>query len=96
MPIIRRKWTAGEADGWSREDTIAVIVSPVIYVMLMVGCALSALRITAGYIVLIAGIALLLLLVFVIDPKLAAVSREFEKKQKDYLEELDRKIRWED
>jgi len=32
----------------------------------------------------------------VIDQKLAAVSRGYEEKQKHYIEELERKVKWED
>jgi hypothetical protein len=33
---------------------------------------------------------------WVIDPKLKMVSAEYEKQQKSFLEELERKVRWED
>ena len=31
MAFIRRNWTAKEADEWTKEDLITVIISPVIY-----------------------------------------------------------------
>jgi hypothetical protein len=44
------------------------------------------------------GIALtsLLLMIYVVDPKLKAVSTDYEKKQVHYLKELDRIVKWED
>ena len=42
MGFIRRSWTPAEAEGWSKEDTIAVIISPLIYMLLLVGVALAA------------------------------------------------------
>ena len=57
---------------------------------------LSMLLITAGFVMLAAAIVLLVLLVRVINPKLAAMSEGYEKKQKEYIEELERKVKWED
>ena len=96
MGFIKRTWTAREAEEWTREDTIAVIISPVIYMLLVIGIALSALLIPAGFVILAAAVVLIVVMVYVINPKLTAVSEEYEKKQKRYLEELDRKIKWED
>ena len=96
MTLKRRQWTAKEAEEWTREDTIAVIISPIIYILLMIGCALSILTMWQGYVVLGAGVVLLLVLIFVINPKLSAVSLGYEKKQKEYIEELERRVKWED
>ncbi|MFH1279756.1 MAG: hypothetical protein ABIK65_15420 [Candidatus Eisenbacteria bacterium] len=96
MGFIRRSWTPADAEGWSKEDTIAVVVSPLIYMLLLVGVALAALARPAGYILTGLAVVLILLLVFVINPKLSAVSEEYEKKQKEYLESLDRKMKWEE
>ncbi len=62
----------------------------------MIGIALSALLIPIGFLVLLMAVVLLLVMVYIINPKLSAISEEYEKKQKDYLEELDKKIKWED
>ena len=96
MSLFRKDWTPEQADEWGINDWVAVIVSPVIYVLILVGAALSMLLIPAGFVMLGAGIILLVLLLRVIDPKLAAVSRGYEKKQKEYIEELERKVKWED
>ena len=96
MGFIRRQWTPKDAENWTKEDTITVIISPLIYVALMIGVVLSLLLIPAGFVILAAGILLLLFMIYVINPKLSAVSEEYERKQKNYLEDLDKKIKWED
>jgi small-conductance mechanosensitive channel len=96
MSLFRKDWTPAEADDWGINDWIAVIVSPVIYVLILIGGALSMLLIPAGFVLLGIGIVLLVVLLRVIDPKLAAVSRGYEEKQKHYIEELERKVKWED
>jgi membrane protein implicated in regulation of membrane protease activity len=96
MGFIKRIWTGSEAEEWTKEDTLAVIISPIIYMLVMVGAGLSALLIPVGFVLLLAGIALAFVLVYVINPKLTAVSEEYEKKQKQYLDELEKKMKWED
>jgi hypothetical protein len=94
---LRRKgWTAKEADEWSWEDTITIVISPLIYVMLLVGGALSALLVPAGFVILAAGVVLLVVMARIINPKLSAISEAYEKKQKEYIEDLERKVKWED
>ena len=96
MSFIRREWTPREADEWTKEDTITVIVSPLIYMMILVGGAMSALMMPAGFAILALGIALLVFMARIINPKLSAISKGYEEKQKEYIEELERKIRWEE
>jgi len=96
MRFVRRTWTSKEAEEWTKEDTITVIISPLIYVLLIVGVALSVLLIPVGFMILSIGVALLLVMIYIIDPKLSAISRGYEKKQKEYIEELERKVKWEE
>lgn len=96
MSLFRKNWTPREADEWTVHDWIAVIISPMIYVLLTIGVMLSMLLITAGFIMLAAAIVLLVLLIRVINPKLDAISEGYEEKQKEYIEELERKVKWED
>ena len=93
--IIRRLWTAESANEWSKEDWIAVVLSALSYIFLTVGSALSFFLLTSGFIILAIGIGLAVLMYWVIDPKLRAVSRDFEEHQKQYLEELEAIQRWE-
>jgi Na+-transporting NADH:ubiquinone oxidoreductase subunit NqrB len=96
MNLFRKNWTSKEADEWTIHDWVAVIVSPVIYLLLTIGVMMSMLLVTAGFFLLGAAIVLLVLLVRVINPKLDAISEAYEKKQKEYVEELERKVKWED
>jgi ABC-type multidrug transport system permease subunit len=96
MALIRRTWTAKEADQWTREDLMTVIISPIIYGLLSIGVALSALLLTVGFVLLGIGIFLLLAMIYIINPKLSVVSQDYEKKQKQYLDELEKKVAWED
>ena len=96
MPLIRRSWTTQEADEWRKEDWYAIIISPLSYILLAVGAALSFLLMPLGFILLGIGVALIFLMFYIIDPKLKTISFEYEKKQKSYLKELERITRWED
>ena len=96
MKLIRREWTPAEADEWAREDWLAILISPLAYIGLAVGVALSMLLIPIGFVILAITIILILLMHWVIDPKLKLISTEYEKKQKQYLESLEKTIRWEE
>jgi len=92
---IQRIWTAAQADEWTKEDWIAIVISPLAYIFIMLGVALSFLLLWYGFLILIVGILLTWAMHWVIDPKLKAVSVEFEIKQRKYIEELERSVRWE-
>lgn len=96
MAFIRRQWDPKAADDWTREDWVAIVLSPLAYAALMVGTALSVMLMPLGYLILAAGAVLTLGLYWIINPKLSTISNEYEKKQKAYLEELERKVKWED
>ena len=95
MSWIKRRWTAVEADRWTKEDYLTFIISPLVYVLLMIGTALSLLLRWYGFLLLGAGVALLLVMLWIIDPKLKAISEDYEVKQKHYLEEIEKIARWE-
>jgi ABC-type bacteriocin/lantibiotic exporter with double-glycine peptidase domain len=96
MGLIKRTWTAEEADHWTKEDYITFVISPLVYVLLMVGAALSFLLLWYGFVLLALGIILLLVMLWIIDPKLKAISEDYEHKQKRYLEDLEKIERWEE
>ena len=95
MPFIRTEWTAAEADEWTREDWITIILSPLIYFLLTVGMALACLLMWQGFVLTATSIILTVVMHRIMDPKLSAISKEYEKKQKEYLEELEAYTRWE-
>jgi hypothetical protein len=96
MAIIRRTWTAKEADEWSKEDWITIIISPIIYILFAIGVAMAALLMPIGFILLGVAVLLTFLMVYIINPKLSVVSQEYEKKQKQYLEDLEKQVKWQD
>jgi hypothetical protein len=96
MALIRKKWTPAEADEWGREDLFAIILSPIAYIGLALGVAMSLLLLTSGFIILLASVAVIIIMHLIIDPKLKTISKEYERKQKTYLEELERIERWEE
>ncbi|MBN2031047.1 hypothetical protein JW824_12485 [bacterium] len=96
MAWIKRKWTTAEADEWTKEDWLTIVISPIAYTLIMLGIALSFLLLPVGFVILGLGIIATIVMHKIIDPKLKAISDEYEKKQKDYILELERSVRWED
>ncbi len=96
MKGIKRHWKPGEADEWTREDLITIIISPIAYILLTIGIGLSLLLQPSGFIILGAAILLTILMHWIIDPKLKTISADYEERQKKYLAELEKTTRWED
>ncbi|HEX9933837.1 MAG TPA: hypothetical protein VGB38_01470, partial [bacterium] len=92
---VRRTWTAHEADEWTKEDWIAIVLSPLSYMCIAFGLAMSLFLIPVGFVLLAVGLAATALMFWVIDPKLDALSEDYEQKQRKYLEELEKIQRWE-
>ncbi len=96
MIFIRRKWKPALADEWTREDLMAVFLSALSYFGLTIGIILSLLLLKIGFILLVLTIIIIILMHWIINPKLKAISEDYERKQKEYLEDLERTQRWED
>jgi len=96
MRLIRREWTPADADEWTKEDWIAIVLSPLAYVAIAVGVALSLLLLPVGFIILGIAVVMTVLMHWVIDPKLKTISQDYEQKQKHFLQELEKTQRWED
>ena len=94
--MIQRVWTAKAADEWSKEDWIAVVLSVIAYLGTAIGVALSMLLMISGFIILAVSVLVIILMHWVIDPKLKMISQEYEKKQKQYLIELEETQKWRD
>jgi len=95
MSFIRHRWTPEAADDWTREDLLACIFAAGSYVTLAVGVALAILLQWTGFVLLGVSALLIYLTIYVIDPKLRAISAEYEKRQKQYLKQLEKITRWE-
>ena len=96
MSWIKKDWTASEADQWTKEDWLAIIISPVVYFLLAIGVAFSLLMLWYGWVILGISGVLLVIMLRIIDPKLKAISEDYEIKQKKYLEDLEKISRWEE
>jgi hypothetical protein len=85
--FIRRRWTAAEAEQWTREDWMVIVLSPFVLGGLMIGVVWSLLLIPVGYLVLTASVLGCFLIWWIIDPKLRAVSAEYEQQQAGYIDQ---------
>ena len=94
-PLIRRSWTPEQADSWSREDWIAIVLSPLVFGIGMIGLAKLLLLQPSGFTLTAAALVGGFVVYWVIDPKLRAVSADYEAKQAQYLERLERQLHWE-
>lgn len=94
-PLIKRTWTAAEAEAWTREDWVAIILSPLVMACFMIGVASLLLLRPGGILLTLSAVVGTGVIYWVIDPKLRAVSAEYEERQARYLEELERAVRWE-
>jgi Na+/proline symporter len=95
-PLIRRSWTPEQADSWTREDWIAVVLSPLVMAALMIGVTRLVLLRPDGILLVVAAVAGTAAIYWVIDPKLRAVSSEYEAQQARYVEQLERRLRWQE
>ncbi len=95
-PLIRRAWTAEQADHWTREDWLVVVLSPLVMAGLMIGVTKSLLLQPGGVVLLVTSITGMFLVYWIIDPKLRALSAEYESQQATYAEELEQRLRWQD
>ncbi len=95
MSLFKRDWTPAEADEWTRHDLWASVLSSLAYILLMLGTALTLLALPVGYLLLGLGLLASVVMYKIIDPKLQAISTEYEKKQKAYLERIEKIQRWE-
>ena len=81
---------------WGWEEFIACILSALSYFTILAGMALILLNQWTGYLLTVIALACAAGMFLIIDPKLKRISEDYEKKQKGYLEELDRIIEWEE
>ena len=95
MSLIKKDWTAEEADRWTRHDFFACLLGVAAFILITLGVAGTLLLQTWGYITLALAVLCTWLTFRVIDPKLRALSRSFEEKQAHYLDAVERRNRWE-
>jgi len=95
MSLFGRNWAAKDADQWTRHDLLACIFGVLAFVLVTVGVAGTLLLQTWGFITLGFSLVFTWLTFKVIDPKLRALSENFEDRQADFLEAVERQNRWE-
>ena len=93
--LIKDDWTPQEADEWTIHDLLASLFSALSYIGVAVGLAGALLLQWWGFVVLVASLACIYFMYKIIDPKLRAMSKAFEEKEKEYIERADRATRWE-
>jgi len=93
---LKRTWTAAEADEWTKEDVVAAALAVVCFVAVSFGTPYAFLLRPVGFLLLGGGILAGLVMLWLIRPKLDAVSADYEKKQARYLEKLEKVVKWED
>ena len=96
MSIIKKDWSSEEADSWTKEDFFAAVLSVISFLMVFIGTCYAILLQSIGFFLLVLGALLTVFTFRIINPKLSAVSADYEKKQKKYLEDLDKIIKWEE
>ena len=95
-PLIRRHWSAEEAQDWTREDCIAIVLSPMGFAGIMFGLTKVLLLQWSGLSWLVGAVVGSCVIYWVIDPKLRAVSADYEAQQGSYINTLERRLRWKD
>ena len=95
-PLIRRVWTPEQANAWTREDWIVIVLSPLVMGALLIGVTELILLRPSGFVLVAAAIVGMVFIYWVIDPKLRAVSAEYEAQQAAYVKELEQRLRWQD
>lgn len=92
---MKRHWTPAEADEWSKEDLVAAALGVLCFVAVAVGTPYAFLLQPVGFVLLALGVVSGVGMWWIINPKLEAISADYETKQKEYLERLEKIIRWE-
>jgi antibiotic biosynthesis monooxygenase (ABM) superfamily enzyme len=96
MGWIKRTWTPHEADEWTKEDWIAIVLSPLSFIFITFGLAMSLFLLPLGFVLLLLGLVVTAVMFWVIGPKLDVISEDYEHKQREYLEDLEKIQRWEE
>lgn len=94
--LFAKDWTPAEADEWTIHDIAASVFSAIAYTGIAIGIAGTLLLQPWGYGALIGGVVSIILMYKIIDPKLKALSTEFELKEKEYIKRVDKTTRWEE
>ena len=95
MSLFKHDWTPVEAEEWTSHDLAASILSILSFFLATIGIAGVLLFQVWGVVTLVLSLVCMVLMYKIIDPKLRAISTDFEAKEAKYLAEIDRVTRWE-
>ena len=95
MNLFKKSWTADEADEWTVHDFAGSVFGVLAYVLVTIGVAGAFLLQLWGFVCIAAAVVCVLLMHRILDPKLRAISQSYEAKQAEYLDRLEKRIRWE-
>ena len=93
--LFDKEWSPAESDEWTIHDVAASVFSALSYILIAVGVAGALLLRWWGFAALVAGVIAIWIMYKVIDPKLKAMSIEFEKAQQGHLDRVEKTTRWE-
>ncbi|UCF37333.1 MAG: hypothetical protein JSU96_00190 [Acidobacteriota bacterium] len=96
MEIFKKNWTAAEADRWTVHDLLASLFGVVAFLLVTVGVIGAFLLQVWGFVCVAVALLLAWLMYRIIDPKLRAMSDAFEARQAEYLDDLEKTVRWEE
>ncbi len=96
MKLFKKDWTPEEADEWTSHDFWASFLGVLAYILIAVGIIGSFFLQLWGFAAVVLALVLSLVVFFIIDPKLKAMSKSFDKKQAGYLKKMEQTNRWED
>jgi Na+/proline symporter len=91
-PLIRRQWDAASANEWTREDWIVIVLSPTSFACILIGLTKVLLQQWTGLWMLALAVISAGVAYWVIDPKLRAVSSDYEQQQARYLVEQEGRL----
>ena len=96
MGLFQKDWTPVHADEWTVHDLMASVFAALSYILVAVGVGGTLLLQAWGFITLILGIACIVLMYLVIDPKLKAMSDAFAERQQEFIDLVEKTTKWED
>ncbi len=96
MGLFQKDWTPAHADEWTVHDLLASTFAALSYILIAVGVGGALLLRPWGFIATIAGVVCMVLMYFIIDPKLKAMSKAFAERQDEFIEHVEKTTRWEE
>jgi len=75
---------------------MVIVLSPITMALFMIGVASLLLLRPGGILMTVGALLGTGLIYWIIDPKLRAISADYEQRQAAYLEDLERGLRWEE